>query len=70
MTKSELLEALEDYRDDDEIEIFVASDPEGNDFTPLDQVTPALVDEDGEIVDPETLDENDFVRDVLILWPS
>lgn len=70
MTKSELLEALEDYRDDDEIEIFVASDPEGNDFTILDQVTPALVDEDGEVVDPDTLDENDFVRDVLILWPS
>ena len=71
MTKGELLEYLEDYNTDDEIEIIMACDGEGNNFSALANVEMGLVDADGEVIHPDDVDEDsdDFVQDVLILWP-
>lgn len=75
MTIKELIEKLSKY--DNSLEIVMASDREGNNISPLDEIDDFYYRPEttwhGELIDPVDIDqydiENDGIKKVVSFWP-
>lgn len=63
----ELIEELKQYPEN--MEIYAASDEEGNYINNLYFVTPEFMNEFGEIVHEDDLDEDEYRESVLVIYP-
>lgn len=69
LTVHELIKILKSYHDKS-AQVLVSSDPEGNNFLGLHEVTEGFVSQAGEIVHPDDVDEDEQVKSVLIVFPG
>ena len=67
MKVHELIEELKLYPEN--MEIYTASDEEGNDINNLYFVTPEFMNEFGEIVHEDDLYKDDYRESVLVIYP-